>query len=130
MTPTELAQKLAQYEDADTAIAVYKEANFIISQLEEVKRAALNLAESELRATGETDTSGDHRLHPAAPEEAKLVYHEAMKAAGQMEMPGVEPAEEKPLPEWLAEPEGQLDMFGEESELDHYFPRSGVPYPD
>lgn len=54
MTPTELAQKLAQYEDADTAIAVYKEANFIISQLEEVKRAALNLAESELRATGET----------------------------------------------------------------------------
>lgn len=53
MTPTELTQKLTQYEDADTAIAVYKEANFIISQLEEVKKAALSLAESELRSTGE-----------------------------------------------------------------------------
>lgn len=53
MTAIELAQKLAQYEDADTAIAVYKEANLLISQLEEVKQAALNLAESELRTTGE-----------------------------------------------------------------------------
>lgn len=55
MSPTELAQELAQYEDADTAIAVYKEANLLISQFEEVKKAALNLAESELLATGETN---------------------------------------------------------------------------
>lgn len=54
MSPAELAQKLTQYEDADTAIAVYKEANFIIAQFEDVKKAALNLAENELRSTGET----------------------------------------------------------------------------
>lgn len=53
MTPAELIQKLTQYEDGDTAIAVYKEANLAISQLEEVKRAALALAESELRQAGE-----------------------------------------------------------------------------
>lgn len=83
--------------------------------------------------SGEADSGGDHRLHPAAPTEAKQVYHEALKAAGQMEMPAVEPAEEKPLPEWLQKPEedsSQLGMFGE-SELDEYFPRSsGVTYPD
>ncbi len=54
MSPNELLQKLTQYEDAETAIAVYREANFIIAQLEDVKKAALNLAESELRSTGET----------------------------------------------------------------------------
>lgn len=53
MTPTELIQKLTQYEDGDTAIAVYKEANLAISQFEEVKKAALALAENELRSTGE-----------------------------------------------------------------------------
>jgi hypothetical protein len=54
LNPIELTQKLAQYEDAETAIAVYREANHIISQFEEIKQAALNLAESELRSTGET----------------------------------------------------------------------------
>lgn len=52
-TVIELAQKLAQYEDADTAIAVYKEASLLIGQLEDVKQSALSLAESELRSTGE-----------------------------------------------------------------------------
>ena len=77
--------------------------------------------------SGEADSGGDYRLHPAAPTEAKQVYHEAMKAAGQMEMPAVEPGEEKPLPEWLQEPEegsSQLGMFGD-SELDEWFPRGG-----
>lgn len=54
MSPTELLQRLAQYEDAETAIAVYKEANHAIGQFEEVKQAALSLAENELRSTGET----------------------------------------------------------------------------
>lgn len=54
MSPAELLQKLTQYEDAETAIAVYKEANLAISQFEEIKQAALSLAESELRSTGET----------------------------------------------------------------------------
>lgn len=53
MSPVELAQKLTQYEDVDTAIAVYKEANFIIGQLEDVKKAALSLAENELGLSGE-----------------------------------------------------------------------------
>lgn len=55
MSPIELTQKLTQHEDADTAIAVYKEANFIIGQYEEVKKAALNLAENELRLSGEAE---------------------------------------------------------------------------
>lgn len=54
MTPTELVQKLTEYEDLETAVAVYKEANFLIAQFEDVKKAALSLAESELRSTGET----------------------------------------------------------------------------
>lgn len=66
--------------------------------------------------SGETDSGGDHRLHPAAPEEAKQVYHEAMKAAGQMEMPAVEPEPEQ-LPE-------QSGLFND-NELDEWFPRGG-----
>lgn len=54
MSPNELLQKLTQHEDAETAIAVYKEANHIIGLFEEVKQAALSLAENELRSTGET----------------------------------------------------------------------------
>ncbi len=53
MTPIELTQKLTQYEDIDTAIAVYKEANFYIGQYDEVKKACLSLAENKLMATGE-----------------------------------------------------------------------------
>jgi phage terminase large subunit GpA-like protein len=49
----ELAAILAQFEDVDSAIAVYKEANAAIAQFEEIKKAALSLAENELRSTGE-----------------------------------------------------------------------------
>jgi hypothetical protein len=52
-TPTELAQILAQYEDAESAIVVYKEANLAIAGYEEVKKAALQLAEQALIDTGE-----------------------------------------------------------------------------
>ena len=48
-----LALKLSEYEDVETAIVVYKEANFIIKQYQKVKKAALNLAENELRINGE-----------------------------------------------------------------------------
>jgi len=41
-SPIELNPKLTQYEDAETAVAIYKEANLIISQYEAVKQAALN----------------------------------------------------------------------------------------
>ncbi len=71
--------------------------------------------------SGETDSSGDHPLHPAAPEEAKRVYAEAMKAAGHAELP---------LPDEGPEADGQLSLLGE-SELDEYFPRgSGAAYQD
>lgn len=53
MTPIELTQKLTQYEYVDTAIAVYKEANFIIGQYDEIKKNCLSLAENELMSTGE-----------------------------------------------------------------------------
>lgn len=55
MTPIELAQKLTQYEDVDTAIVVYREANLAIAEFEKVKQAALSLAENELRSTGEAN---------------------------------------------------------------------------
>lgn len=82
---------------------------------------------------GETDSSGDHPLHPAAPEEVRRVYTEAMKATGQTELrlPEDAPVLSEGSPEHSRrvggpEAEGQLGLLGE-SELDEYFPR---PYPD
>ena len=49
-----LQQGLAQQEDAETAIAVYKLCNWIISELDSVKRDALALAEQELTAKGQS----------------------------------------------------------------------------
>lgn len=46
---TLLGHQLAQQEDAETAIAVYKLCNWIISQLEIVKHDALSLAEQDLQ---------------------------------------------------------------------------------
>lgn len=54
-TPIELTQILTQYEDAESAIAVYKEANLAIAQYQAVKDAALSLAENALRESGETN---------------------------------------------------------------------------
>jgi hypothetical protein len=48
----QLTGQLTQHEDAETAISVYKTAIWIISQLEEVKHAALILAEQEMRQKG------------------------------------------------------------------------------
>lgn len=50
---TLLQQGLAQQEDADTAIAVYKLCNWIINELDHVKRDALTLAEQDLTAKGQ-----------------------------------------------------------------------------
>jgi len=44
----QLAGKLQQYEDVETAIDVYKTANWIIRRLQEVKEIALDLAESDM----------------------------------------------------------------------------------
>jgi hypothetical protein len=45
----QLNARLAQYEDAETAISVYKMANWLINRLAEVKEAALDLAEHDMR---------------------------------------------------------------------------------
>lgn len=47
-----LQQGLAHQEDAETAIAVYKLCNWIISELDSIKRDALALAEQDLTAKG------------------------------------------------------------------------------
>jgi hypothetical protein len=43
-----LTGRLRQHEDAETAIDVYRTANWIIGQLEKVKDAALDLAEKDM----------------------------------------------------------------------------------
>lgn len=48
----ELTGQLRQNEDAETAIDVYKTANWIIGQLEHVKNAAVDLAEKDLEQRG------------------------------------------------------------------------------
>lgn len=48
----QLTGQLRRHEDAETAIDVYRTANWIIGQLEEVKDAALNLAEKDLEQRG------------------------------------------------------------------------------
>lgn len=40
--------------DAETAIAVYRQANVTINELKRIKELCLDLAQSELRANGET----------------------------------------------------------------------------
>lgn len=44
-----LKSKLARAEDAEAAVSVYRTANWIISLMEEVKTAALNLAEQDMK---------------------------------------------------------------------------------
>ncbi len=48
----QLTGELRHNEDAETAIDVYRTANWIIGQLEEVKEAALDLAEQDLQQRG------------------------------------------------------------------------------
>ncbi|MFW6135437.1 MAG: hypothetical protein ACOC7N_01295 [Chloroflexota bacterium] len=48
----ELTGRLRQNEDAETALDVYKTSNWIIGQLEDVKDAALDLAEKDLEQRG------------------------------------------------------------------------------
>jgi hypothetical protein len=44
-----LTVRLAEQEDTESAITVYKMANWIISRLEAVKQSAINLAEQDMR---------------------------------------------------------------------------------
>jgi hypothetical protein len=48
----ELTGQLRQNEDAETAIDVYRTANWIISQLDSVKHEALRLAEHDMEQRG------------------------------------------------------------------------------
>lgn len=48
----QLKGELAQHENAASAIFVYKTANWIISQLEEVKESALTLAQQDIEQSG------------------------------------------------------------------------------
>ncbi|HEY5572337.1 MAG TPA: hypothetical protein VIK64_04900 [Anaerolineales bacterium] len=45
----QLTEILARNEDAESAIAVYKTANWIISELESTKETGLNLAEQDMQ---------------------------------------------------------------------------------
>jgi hypothetical protein len=56
-TVLELEQKLDEAVDAETAIAVYKSADWVIDQLEVVKERAQALAEEDLRERGEDSLS-------------------------------------------------------------------------
>ncbi len=53
----ELTGRLRQNEDAETAIDVYKTSNWIIGQLEDVKDAALDLAEKDMEQRGRDSLS-------------------------------------------------------------------------
>jgi hypothetical protein len=46
---SQLTEILARNEDAESAIAVYKTANWIISELESTKETGLNLAEQDMQ---------------------------------------------------------------------------------
>jgi hypothetical protein len=47
-----LSGELAHHEDAESAVEVYRMANWVISTLDEVKEDALNLAEHDMRQRG------------------------------------------------------------------------------
>jgi ribosomal protein L11 methylase PrmA len=49
---SQLTGKLAQHENAESAIDVYKTANWIISELDEVKETALDLAQRDMQQRG------------------------------------------------------------------------------
>jgi ribosomal protein L11 methylase PrmA len=48
----QLNAELNQNEDAETAIDIYKTVNWIVSELEEVKEAALDLAQQDMEQRG------------------------------------------------------------------------------
>lgn len=48
----QLAGQMARGEDAESAIAAYKSANWVISRMEEIKSAALELAQQDMEARG------------------------------------------------------------------------------
>ena len=47
-----LRSELSRHEDAETAIDVYKTANWIINELDEVKQTCSNLAEQDMEERG------------------------------------------------------------------------------
>ena len=59
-TPAELMDALRRHESAESAIAVWKEAQGYIKQFEEVKAAALDCARSEAEITGAVHQKFEH----------------------------------------------------------------------
>jgi hypothetical protein len=51
-TPQQLLDVLNRFEDVKSAIAVYREANAIIKEYQQVKEIALDLARSDMEADG------------------------------------------------------------------------------
>ena len=66
-----LRQKLAEAQDAETAVAIYKETEEIRRQLEEIQAAARHLAEQDMQARGleslETPVGQAHWQQPEEP---------------------------------------------------------------
>jgi hypothetical protein len=93
-TPQELRDKLQLHEDATSAIAVYLEAQSYIKQFEEVKAAALNCAQADMKADGvvhsKTDFGSAGWTRPKTPQLDKgkwatLIEHNARLKALQDE---------------------------------------------
>ena len=59
-TPQELLAKLRQYETAESAIAVYKEAAGQIKAFKEVQQAALDCARTEMESDGVLHAKFEH----------------------------------------------------------------------
>lgn len=80
----QLNNYLAHAEDAESAIAVYKTANWVISQLEAVKESALNLAEQDLEEKGLEDirtiAGSAGWTEPKAPQLNEVAWSQALAA--------------------------------------------------
>jgi hypothetical protein len=78
----QLTGDLRGYEDVETAIDVYKTVNWIIRRLEEVKDAALNLAEEDMRQRNleklDTPTGSAGWTEPQARQLSMDAWTEAM----------------------------------------------------
>lgn len=78
----ELKRDLRHNEDAETAIDVYKTANWIIGQLEDVKEEALQLAEADVDQRGlrdlDTPTGSAGWTEPKVPQLNEEAWAKAM----------------------------------------------------
>ena len=77
-----LRQKLAEAQDAETAIAIYKEADEIRRQLEEIQTSARDLAQQDMQARGleslQTPVGQAHWQQPEEPVLDQTAWAEAV----------------------------------------------------